>query len=141
MLLCLSKFLNEKLIVLPQTSLGLPSMALDFSPQKKLNARMPVPLNHSLNCPQKCPLIIITIIIIIPNKVSLPLSLFHREFDSIDAKTGQRGEEEKGEEKEEEDLNNNQNEEEEESEGALGGGGGDRGQDSPPVPRYIYLTY
>ena len=113
-------------------------MALDFSPQKKLNARMPVPLNHSLNCPQKCPLIIITIIIIIPNKVSLPLSLFHREFDSIDAKTGQGGEEEKGEEKEEEeeDLNNKQNEEEEEEE-ALGGGGGDRGQDSPPVPRYI----
>ena len=94
---------------------------------------MPVPLNHSLHCPQKFPLIII---IIIPNKVSLPLSLFHREFDSIDAKTGQGGEEEKGE-KEEEDLNNNQNEEEEEEEEALGGGGGDRGQDSPPVPRYI----
>ena len=126
-------FKSKKLIVLPQTSLGLPSMALDFSPQKKLNARMPVPLNHSLHCPQKFPLIII--IIIIPNKVSLPLSLFHREFDSIDAKTGQGGEEENGEEeKEEEDLNNNQNEEEEE-EGALGGGGGDRGQDSPPVPR------
>ena len=108
-------------------------MALDFSPQKKLNARMPVPVNYSLHCPQKFPLFII---IIIPNKVSLPLSLFHREFDSIDAKTGQGGEEEKEEEREEEeeDLNNNQNEEEEE---ALGGGGGDRGQDSPPVPRYI----
>ena len=95
---------------------------------------MPVPHNRSLHRPQKFPLIIV-IIIIIPNKVSLPLSLFHREFDSIDAKTGQGGEEGKGEEeKEEEDVNNNQNEEEEE-EGALGGGGGDRGQDSPPVPR------
>ena len=80
--------------------------------------------------------------------MSLPLSLFHREFDSIDSKTGVGGggggeeereavEEERGEEAEAMD----ENEGEEEglrsdvmSDGA-GAGGSREHQESPPVPR------
>ena len=84
-------FKSKKLNVLPQTSLGLPSMALDFSPQKKLNARMPVPLNHTLHRPQKFPLIIIIIIMII---VRFPFP-FHSSTGSLTRSTPRLNREER----------------------------------------------
>ena len=91
-------------------------------------------------------------------QVSLPLSLFHREFDSIDSKTGGGGaggagggggggeerEAVEEEERREEAIDDNEDEEDLRSDdmndAALGGGagGGSREhQESPPVPRLI----